>query len=96
MSNNELVFTKKAIVVVAVISSLGAFIIPSAILGWRVSEAIQQIKSEAALAVSQVRGEIVTVNERIVTHVSKDDQRVEDLTNRVDRLEVRCLSGHSR
>ncbi len=90
MSHNELVFTKRAIVVVAVISSLGALVVPSVILGWRVSEAVQQIRQEAATAVSQVRGEINSVNEKVISHVSRDDQRKEDLVDRVDRLEKCC------
>lgn len=90
MSRDEVVFTKKAIVVVAVISSLGAIAIPSVILGWQTAQALAMIEMRAKEAIEQVRSSVSDVNTDLKVHEAGDverERRVDKIENRLEKIE---------
>lgn len=94
MSREDLVFTKKAIVVVAVLSVLGAVAVGGASAAWGLSRMRDDITTTAtqaatAAAVAAAQAAIAPVREQLARHEAVDDGREQRLRQDVD--EVRGL-----
>lgn len=96
MSRDEFVFSKRAIVVVATLSTFGAVAVPSYLLGRQTEQAVAEIKAHADVAVARVADSVHDVDVKLDRHIAQDDQRVSDLTRRVDRVEGWVDSSVSR
>jgi Tfp pilus assembly protein FimT len=100
MSREEYVFSKKAMVVVAVLSVLGSVAMGGLMIGFRMNSIEGEITSKATLAataaaVSAVQTVVVPVRESGVKHEALDDQRVADLKARIERIEERLDGRYS-
>jgi cytoskeletal protein RodZ len=89
VSRDDLVFTRRALVVVAVLSTLGSVGLAGAIVAWRTSQAISSIEAKADAAVERVATTLKLVELAQVKHEAKDDSREEALAGRVSRVEDR-------
>ena len=99
MSREEFVFSKQAMVVVAVLSVLGSIAVGGLMIGLRMNGLEEQITVKAttaatAAAVAAVQTVVVPVKEQVIKHDALDDQRVKDIQARVERLEARLDRDH--
>jgi hypothetical protein len=94
VSREDLVFTRRAIVVVAVLSVLGTV----ALGGGTAMVAVYRMRDEITLAATQAattaavaaaQGAIYPVREKVIGHEREDDARVDDIKRRLGRLEDR-------
>jgi hypothetical protein len=94
MSREDLVFTKRAMVVVAVLAVIGSQVITGVLAGWRAAQMQDELVSRAtaaatAAAVAAVQNSVLPLREWQAHHDGLDDARQAAVEARVTRCEKR-------
>lgn len=87
MSREDLVFTRRALVVVAVLSTLGSVGLAGAVVAWRTAVAISSIEAKASAAVARVEATVQVVQLAQVGHEREDKAVTAAIIERIGRIE---------
>lgn len=85
MSRDEIVFSKRAVIVVAVLSTLGGV----ASIGWFAHVAFTNIEKQTTIALAQVTASVSSLKSDVREHVKVDDDREERDREMLANLEAR-------